>query len=65
MPRLNAENEKKVRKWLLDLDPGIMGQIIMQYGIDPAPEQKRLESLQQATSYQTVDLVILSAWVVG
>ena len=63
MPRLNAENEKKVRKWLLDLDPGIMGQIIMQYGIDPAPEQKRLESLQQATSYQTVDLAILSSWV--
>jgi hypothetical protein len=38
MPRLNTENEKKLRKWLLDLSPQIIGQLIVSYGIDPGPD---------------------------
>jgi hypothetical protein len=65
LPRLNAENEAKLKKWLLGLDAKILGQLITLYGIDPAPELNRLEKLQRATAYQTADLAILSAWVVG
>jgi hypothetical protein len=65
LPRLNPEIEKSFRKWLLDLSSDIMGHIIMMYGIDPQPEQNRLNRLQSATSYQSADLAILSCWVVG
>ena len=65
MPRLNAENELKLKRWLLELSPEIMGTIMTQYGIGSEPEKARLQKLQQATSYQTADLAVLSAWVVG
>jgi hypothetical protein len=65
LPRLNAENEAKLRKWILDLNPELMGQIMTQYGIDSGPEKDRLQKLQQALGYQTADLAVLSAWVVG
>jgi hypothetical protein len=65
MPRLNAQNEAKLRKWILDLNPELLGQIMTQYGIDSGPEKDRLQKLQQALGYQTADLAILSCWVVG
>ena len=65
LPRLNSENEGKLRKWLLDLSPEILNQLLMQYGIDACPEMNRLERLQKAVAYQTADLAILSQWVVG
>jgi hypothetical protein len=65
MPRLNAENEAKFKRWLLELNSQILGQLIMSYGIDPSPEIGRLEKLQQACSYQSADLAVISSWVVG
>jgi hypothetical protein len=65
LPRLNAENESKFRKWLLDLNKQTLSQLLIPFGIDPTPEHDRLERLQKATSYQTADLAILSCWVVG
>jgi hypothetical protein len=65
LPRLNAQNEAKLRRWILDLNPELMGQIMTQYGIDSGPEKDRLQKLQQALGYQTADLAVLSQWVVG
>jgi hypothetical protein len=65
LPRLNSENERKFGKWLLDLSSQIIGKLVSGYGIDPTPEIKRLEKLQQACSYQNADLAILCCWVVG
>jgi hypothetical protein len=65
LPRLNHENETKLKKWLLDLSPSILQQIMTIYGIDAGPEIARLQKLQMACSYQTADLAILSAWTVG
>jgi hypothetical protein len=65
MPRLNAENAARLKKWLLELNSGILGQLVTSYGIDPRPEQIRLERLQAATEYQSADLAVLSSWVVG
>jgi major membrane immunogen (membrane-anchored lipoprotein) len=65
LPRLNSENERKLRKWISDLSSQLMGQLISGYGIDPSPEIKRLQKLQQAISYQNADLAVLCCWVVG
>ena len=64
MPRLNEENEALFKKWLLGLSKDILHQLVTKYGIDAAPEITRLERLQAATSYQTAELAVLSAWVI-
>lgn len=65
MPRLNPQNEAAFKKWLLDLKADLLPDLVAPYGIDPLALQARLEKLQRATAYQSADLAILSAWVVG
>jgi hypothetical protein len=65
LPRLNNENELVFKKWLTSLKGDLLGSIIQSYGIDPLGVQMRLARLQKATTYQTADLAVLSAWVIA
>jgi hypothetical protein len=65
LPRLNEQNELLFKRWLLSLRSDLIKHIVESYGIDSMPTTVRLERLQKATSYQTADLAILSAWIIA
>jgi hypothetical protein len=64
MPRLNSQTEEKFKRWLLSLNKDILEQLLGEFSIDATSEKKRLEKLQNATSFQTADLAVLSAWII-
>jgi len=64
LPRLSESSEFTFRKWLLDLDPTVLTNILGIFGIQGQPSVQRLLKIQAATQYQRADLAILGAWLV-
>jgi hypothetical protein len=64
LPRMSESSEFTFRKWLLDLDPTVLTNILGIFGIQGQPSVQRLLKIQAATQYQRADLAILGAWLV-
>jgi hypothetical protein len=64
LPRLHPTEAEKLGKWLDHLDPELLAQTLQPYGIDPGPEQARLQRLKDEARHAAADLVINAAWTI-
>jgi len=46
MPGVSAEVDQMIQKWLSLLDPATLSELLLEYGIHPAPSLERLKNLQ-------------------
>jgi hypothetical protein len=63
LPRVNEEQARKLGDWIKSLDEKVLAELCYKYGIDPAPEIDRLNSLKSMCGFMAPDLAINSCWV--
>jgi Phosphatidylinositol 3- and 4-kinase. len=62
LPRINEEQAKKLGNWIRSLDEKVLAELCYKYGIDPAPEIDRLNSLKSMCGFESADLAVNSCW---